>query len=438
MLSNLSILNFITAVLGFAVSFILIFSNGQNRFANFFLGGGFFVIAYRSFSIYALQQNLVNANFIIGPVSFIYYLIGPMIYLYFRSVIEDKQSLKKHDWIHFILPSMAIILLIYYLICGVFKFGYLKLPISNAPFGNDTGFDFYVQPGQHALLLLGTCAFYLILSWREVFIKLKRTTGEHPQVNKIRTWLVTLLVIFSLLILVVAYGAILNIFFKRLLTPIINLDLARSFILVFIFTRVLFKRDLLYGIPDLKTGLPIVDMLPSAPLLDSLLPDIEAEMPATFKKYTQDNRNLYFDEFGWIHLHDLENEKLDFHNIPNASIEKDKVIDYIKRIGDYLKTAPYRNPDFDLKAISEELHTPLYHIEYLFRYYNKYSFSEFRNLIRVQHVLKEMDKGISHNFTIEAVGLEAGFNSRSSFFRVFKAVTGKTPKQALEELEIKG
>ncbi len=438
MLNSLSILNFVTATLGFVVASMLIFSKGQNRFVNFFLGVGFFGIAYRSLSNYALNRDLVENSFLMGSVSFIYYVIPVCIYLYFRSVVRDEQSLKKTDWLHFILPGMAFVLFVYYIIEGISVSGGLRLPVSHTAFGNITGFPFYIQPGVHAIVLFGMCLYYLIASYCNVFSKLKRKDGEHLQRKQMRVWIFTLLMVCSVLVVIIFFGVMLKLLFNIEIDFSIGADIMRSLTLMYIFTRVLFKPDLLYGLPDLATQLPVVDIYPSEIIYPHEIvletSNNEADIPVEQEiESDKKEKPLYFDKHGWIHFQGNEEEE-NLNKLP-ASIEKDKVIYYIKRINDYLEQTPYTNENFDMKSISGELQAPLYHIEYLFRYYNKYSFSEFRNVMRVQYVLKELETGVPQNYTIEAIGLKAGFNSRSSFFRVFKTITGKTPKQVLDSTE---
>jgi AraC-like DNA-binding protein len=55
------------------------------------------------------------------------------------------------------------------------------------------------------------------------------------------------------------------------------------------------------------------------------------------------------------------------------------------------------------------------------------SFTDFINELRIE-VSKEylVTKG---NLTIESIGYESGFNSKSTFFKAFKKFTGITPLQ---------
>jgi AraC-like DNA-binding protein len=57
----------------------------------------------------------------------------------------------------------------------------------------------------------------------------------------------------------------------------------------------------------------------------------------------------------------------------------------------------------------------------------------------VEHSKKLLVDLSKKNITIEAIGLESGFPTRSSFYRAFKLETGTTPKEFVSEnLIIKG
>ncbi|MDI1233636.1 MAG: AraC family transcriptional regulator [bacterium] len=429
-------MNLVTAILGFVVSAMLLLSASRNQFVNIFLGVGFFAMAYRSLSNYIIAYQLMDNTFLVGHVSFVYYFIGPSIYLYFRSVLNDEQSLSKRDWLHFLLPVWAILLLLYYLIEGSIIFGKFYLQASTSVSNNVTPYSFYLQPIYHVVLIVAQCFIYTVLSWRLVHLKLKTKKNEHPQLKKVRTWIITFLSSFTLLLIIAFTGAFLKIVFNIEKKFLFNVDFVRSVFLIYLFTRVLFKNDLLYGMPNLKTELPVIDSLPP----NELEEPIDKENSADTLKINANSviittpNHVHFDSNGWIKPHEAMISEVFSQISPSGTLETDKVLDYINRINEYLEKKPYTSVDFDIKSICTELKAPLYHIEYLFRYYNKYSFSEFRNVMRVNYVLKQFEAGSSQNFTIEAIGLNAGFSSRSSFFRVFKQITEKTPKQVSDYL----
>ncbi len=89
---------------------------------------------------------------------------------------------------------------------------------------------------------------------------------------------------------------------------------------------------------------------------------------------------------------------------------------------------PYINPDFNMDILSENLNIPKYHITEVLNMEIGYNFFTFVNKYRIE-LVKEMLKDESNLYSIEAIGYECGFNSKSSFFTVFKKITGLTPQQ---------
>lgn len=69
--------------------------------------------------------------------------------------------------------------------------------------------------------------------------------------------------------------------------------------------------------------------------------------------------------------------------------------------------------------------------------YNK-SFPELINEYRVEAVKTKMQDPKNRDYTLFALGEECGFNSRSSFYRVFKECTGQTPAEYQEQLTKEG
>ncbi|MEL1254779.1 helix-turn-helix domain-containing protein [Flavobacterium sp. DGU38] len=87
----------------------------------------------------------------------------------------------------------------------------------------------------------------------------------------------------------------------------------------------------------------------------------------------------------------------------------------------------YLNPDFSLEEAAKELKVTK-HI--LSQYVNEILGKSFSNLIKEYRIEKakrllETEK----NFTIESLGYDSGFSSKSTFFTAFKKITGLTPAE---------
>lgn len=61
-------------------------------------------------------------------------------------------------------------------------------------------------------------------------------------------------------------------------------------------------------------------------------------------------------------------------------------------------------------------------------------FPDYVNSYRIEAVKRKMEEPRYKDFTLWAIGEECGFNSKTSFYRVFKEVTGTTPAEYLEKM----
>ena len=89
----------------------------------------------------------------------------------------------------------------------------------------------------------------------------------------------------------------------------------------------------------------------------------------------------------------------------------------------------YLKPNLRLIDIAQISDIPTYEIsKYISTNLNS-NFQDFVNNYRVREAKKQISCESNRHLTLEAIGQASGFNSRSSFFRVFKKLSGLTPKQ---------
>lgn len=403
-MGHFSFFNLISAIFGVAVAAVLLMSSVKNKFPNKLLGIGFLILAFRSLSIFTIQEDLIYNTFLMGSVSCWYYFIPPILYLYIKKTIHDEDRFQKGDLWHFVIPALAVLLLIYYLFANYSVTGQLSLPIQHSKFNDIYPFAIYIQIALHAKIIVLGSVVYTIMAWYQVIKYLKRSKGEHPQMGKMRNWIWGLLGFCTILCIVLFFTAILNwtLNYQIPKMDIGNLNIIRSLVLIVLFTRVLIKRELLLGIPTLSTTLPDIE---SAESVSYLIKDAQPGAIAQSTLPTNANISeepepgeLYFDSNGWI-------QQLEKNPDDRAiQLEPDKINSYIELINAYIEQEPYTNPDFDLKSISTQLNIPYYHLEFLFRYYNQYNFAEFRNVLRVRHVLKAFDNGERATQSLEVLG----------------------------------
>lgn len=99
---------------------------------------------------------------------------------------------------------------------------------------------------------------------------------------------------------------------------------------------------------------------------------------------------------------------------------KQKILAYFENENAYL------NPNLNMDLLSEEINYPKYQITEVLNTEIGKNFFQFVNSYRIESV-KKMLLEPKLKYSIEAIGYECGFNSKSSFYTVFKNLTGKTP-----------
>lgn len=93
------------------------------------------------------------------------------------------------------------------------------------------------------------------------------------------------------------------------------------------------------------------------------------------------------------------------------------------------ETHAYLDENLKLKTLSQQTNIPTHHLSEVLNQYLKKSYADFINEYRVEAVKKMMFAKQYEHLTMEAIGFEAGFNSRATFYKSFKKMTGLSPTQ---------
>jgi AraC-like DNA-binding protein len=87
----------------------------------------------------------------------------------------------------------------------------------------------------------------------------------------------------------------------------------------------------------------------------------------------------------------------------------------------------YRNPNLTLATVAKELNVSQHILSQFLNDNLGKSFSSFINELRIE---KAKELLLSSNpYSIETLGYESGFNSKSTFYTAFKKQTGQTPSE---------
>jgi AraC-like DNA-binding protein len=95
----------------------------------------------------------------------------------------------------------------------------------------------------------------------------------------------------------------------------------------------------------------------------------------------------------------------------------------------------YTNPDVTLKDLSERLDTSTHNISEVINTRLNQNFFDFINNYRVERVKKDLHNKNKEHYTLFAIAVDAGFNSKSGFNAIFKRYTGQTPSEYRSKLQ---
>lgn len=140
-------------------------------------------------------------------------------------------------------------------------------------------------------------------------------------------------------------------------------------------------------------------------------------------------------------------EKVSFPNIeferPEPESEQknellsEKELQEIKEkiVSIFQKDKPFLDPELNLNQLSKQIGISSNVLSFLINKGFEKNFNDFINGYRVNAVIEKMKKPANSNFTLLSMAFDCGFNSKTTFNRVFKKVTQKSPKEFWEEIK---
>jgi AraC-like DNA-binding protein len=120
-------------------------------------------------------------------------------------------------------------------------------------------------------------------------------------------------------------------------------------------------------------------------------------------------------------------------SLKRSSISKDMGEEIKNKLEAFLMDhKPYLKHGYTIANMATDINVPLYQLSVFINQQYGQSFNEFVNGYRIQYIkdvlLKEPG---AEQYTLEAIGRKAGFNSRSTFIGAVKKKTGQTPSAFL-------
>jgi len=400
------------------MAFLLFFFNRNKNANSIFLFLLLLFIAIHG----VLQSSIMNK----GPLTLIviffnnfsplYFLIGPMLYFYVRGTLTDRSSLSKKDLLHFI-PAAIVLMNVmpYWFTSWKYKYS-VGLDISKSLNTVRTFDDNWLIPSSVNFTVRG--ALILIYVFASIFLlfrsRLKNSEKKlipEDQRRVTYAWL-NILVICMLLATIGYYMSALIL----ILSPAPENGMAYSFFVTFNYIcfiplliiplALLFFPQILYGIPILRVS---GDHKASVVSING---STEQKLIPVEKNHEQKEELPVTDE-----------------QIEEGLVESAQTImEYIKN------EKPYLDKDFSMDKLAQAMQLPRHHIYFCMNRVLKVKFPELRKQLRIQHARHLLEEGKNKTLSIEGIGIQSGFSSRSNFFTAFKSEVGCTPSEYLERL----
>jgi AraC-like DNA-binding protein len=143
------------------------------------------------------------------------------------------------------------------------------------------------------------------------------------------------------------------------------------------------------------------------------------------------HKSIFADQINQ-NLHIVEPKSAGEYN--RSGLKDDDAIRYHVMLIELMKTSkPYLEPKLTLSNLADEMDISINHLSQVINQYEEKNFFDFVNSYRVHEFKVRALDPANSNFSILAIALDSGFNSKSSFNQVFKKFTGQTPSQYMSE-----
>ncbi len=362
--------------------------NAIKTFANYLLASYFiFCISCLSVYVLILYGFIIDVPYLYKITAPINFLPPPIVYLYVRVMLFNKQKLNFLDFLH-IIPFLLVFInyLPFYL-----------LPISNKKdiiqeLLKDINTSYKIQLGYISEYIVNIFRIlqnfiYLIFQWKLVitFNKQNKNIEVEKQINNVIKWL-------------------------RIFTSLSTISLFAFILLAFtaLVFQDIYADGFIFHLPDYIFA--SCSFIISTYLLTH--PSIFAGLP--FIKYKQTPSTLILNQTDYI-----------------PYIEQDYSTE-IAIILDYFETKkPYLKKGLNISQLAVEINIPTRLISFIINQHFEMRFNEFINKYRVSYIKEKINEKYLDSFTLNSLASEAGFSNLTTFIAAFKKIENCTPSEYL-------
>jgi len=121
---------------------------------------------------------------------------------------------------------------------------------------------------------------------------------------------------------------------------------------------------------------------------------------------------------------------------PAEIIDENELSELLNKLESLMtKDKVFLNPDLSLELLSKYLEVSEKHCSYILSKGMEMNFNQYVNNFRIAAFKERIKEGKNKSFTLTSIAYECGFNSKSTFNRVFKSTCGVTPSEFVKLTE---
>ncbi len=377
-------LSFATAVIGFIVASVLMFAARGKVFPNRLLGGAIFCIALMMGHLWLVHTGIIieYPHLYRLPSPFTY-LIAPLSYLYVRALFYEETHFRPHDWLHFLPFGLhAVELLPFFLLHVEQKQAWVQQMIHNQELVAQIN-EGALPPYWHQYLKVIIGLGYMAVQWKLIWYNRRHGDPEKALLSRpMFTWLVSLTSLLTVIGFLVLISAVVHEFpvnTQLIITVIFAVICLPLFVLLF------FRPSVLYGIEVTKA----------------------AFSPQPLSKPTPREQVL----------------------------NEEECAEHVRKIERYFrKHHPYLRRRYALTDLTREIDLPRHLLSACINQHYGENFNVVVNRFRIEYLIREVDPAKWEALSIDGLGREVGFNTRTTFLKAFKENVGMNPSEYRQQL----
>ena len=373
--------------------YLLLFKeNALRSYPDYLLSLVYLLIIWTSIIYLSIYHGwIIHVPHIYKTAAPINFIVPPFTYLYVRAVLYNEQKFSKKDLWHFI--PFGIIIINYfpfYFLSTSIKSGIVLQIVKNLDltFRYEAGI---IPESAVSFLRIFQNLIYIILQWR-LILKFKNNLQRaelKKQIVEVIKWLKIFTLAGTLFFIAIIVLTILAIIYNSVFTiGVLNFVpgflYATSFFVIS--TYLLTHQEILSGLP--------------------------------FIKYKNTPSNLISDQ----------EDKLAFID-EDFSIAKEAIDTYMNL------ERPFLSSNLSIGHLAIMLNMPVREVSYIINNFHNKRFPDFINGFRIQYIIDKYHESYLETYTIESIATEAGFNSKSAFYKAFNKIYNITPTEYFDKMK---